>query len=183
MKLIKTIEERWSPRSYDSRPVNEEQLALLFEAARWLLPATMPRSGHITIRLANIRKLMPGSRSASPEAIEPGRPMLRCYWFPADTRISRGRMSITGTGCTMWAPRTSRSPCKPPRWECNCIRWPASTWNLRPAAGPRHGKIEPVTMMTLGYPGPADRLAEPFRTRETLPRERKEVKSFVHKLE
>lgn len=35
MKLIKTIEERWSPRSYDSRPVNEEQLALLFEAARW----------------------------------------------------------------------------------------------------------------------------------------------------
>ena len=44
-------------------------------------------------------------------------------------------------------------------------------------------KIEPVTMMTLGYPGPADRLAEPFRTRETLPRERKEVKSFVHKLE
>lgn len=43
-------------------------------------------------------------------------------------------------------------------------------------------KIEPVTMMTLGYPGPADRLAEPFRT-ETLPRERKEVKSFVHKLE
>ena len=44
-------------------------------------------------------------------------------------------------------------------------------------------KIEPVTMMTLGYPGLADRLAEPFRTRETLPRERKEVKSFVHKLE
>ena len=38
-------------------------------------------------------------------------------------------------------------------------------------------------MVTLGYPGPADRLAEPFRTRETLPRERKEVKSFVHKLE
>ena len=38
-------------------------------------------------------------------------------------------------------------------------------------------------MMTLGYPGPADRLAVPFRTRETLPRERKEVKSFVHKLE
>lgn len=35
MKLIKAIEERWSPRSYDSRPVNEEQLALLFEAARW----------------------------------------------------------------------------------------------------------------------------------------------------
>lgn len=30
-------------------------------------------------------------------------------------------------------------------------------------------KIEPVTMMTLGYPGPADRLTEPFRTRETLP--------------
>ena len=28
MKLIKAIEERWSPRSYDSRPVNEEQLAL-----------------------------------------------------------------------------------------------------------------------------------------------------------
>ena len=34
MKLIKAIEERWSPRSYDSRPVNEEQLALLFEAVR-----------------------------------------------------------------------------------------------------------------------------------------------------
>ena len=105
-----------------------------------LLPATMPRSGHITIRLANIRKLMPGSRSASPEAIEPGRPMLRCCWFPADTRISRGRMSITGTGCTMWAPRTSRSPCKPPRWECNCIRWPASTWKPAPGCWPRHGK-------------------------------------------
>ena len=30
---------------------------------------------------------------------------------------------------------------------------------------------------------PNMKLAEPFRTRETLPRERKEVKSFVHKLE
>lgn len=30
-------------------------------------------------------------------------------------------------------------------------------------------KIEPVTMMTLGYPGPADRLAEPFRTRKRCP--------------
>jgi len=38
-------------------------------------------------------------------------------------------------------------------------------------------------MRALGDPGPAARLSEPFRTRETLPRERKEVKSFVHKLE
>lgn len=41
---------------------------------------------------------------------------------------------------------------------------------------------EPVTIMALGYPGPADALSEPFRSRELLPRTRKEAHSFVHLL-
>lgn len=41
---------------------------------------------------------------------------------------------------------------------------------------------EPVTMMALGYPGPADALPEPFRSREEQPRTREESDSFVRLL-
>ena len=151
MKLIKTIEERWSPRSYDSRPVNEEQLALLFEAARWAPSCnnaqewayyyTTREYPEAHARLAEC--LTGGNRAWAPDA-----PVLL---------VSMGMQLHQMAGFDVEA----------------CAR----------LLGLDTEKIEPVTMMTLGYPGPADRLAEPFRTRETLPRERKEVKSFVHKLE
>ena len=157
MKLIKTIEERWSPRSYDSRPVNEEQLALLFEAARWAPSCnnaqewayyyTTREYPEAHARLAEC--LTGGNRAWAPDA-----PVLL---FSALQAASMGMQLHQMAGFDVEA----------------CAR----------LLGLDTEKIEPVTMMTLGYPGPADRLAEPFRTRETLPRERKEVKSFVHKLE
>ena len=50
MKLIKAIEERWSPRSYDSRPVNEEQQEDVLQQARELqdLSATTASSERST---------------------------------------------------------------------------------------------------------------------------------------
>ena len=35
MQLNKAIKERWSPRSFSGKPVSDEMLNLLFEAARW----------------------------------------------------------------------------------------------------------------------------------------------------
>ena len=70
------------PRSYDSRPVNEEQLALLFEAARrapscnnaqeWAYYYTTREYPEVHARLAEC--LTGGNRAWAP--------MLRCYWFP-----------------------------------------------------------------------------------------------------
>ena len=35
MQLNKAIKDRWSPRSFSDKPVTDEMLNLLFEAARW----------------------------------------------------------------------------------------------------------------------------------------------------
>jgi len=35
MKLNKAIKDRWSPRAFSEKPVSDEMIRLLFEAARW----------------------------------------------------------------------------------------------------------------------------------------------------
>ncbi len=142
MKLIKTIEERWSPPLIRLPvPSMKNNWHCCSKLHAGPLPATMPRRwAYYCIRLANIRKLMPGSRSASPggnRAWAPDAPVLL---------VSCGYKNFPGTDVynRHWIRCGRREhldrPCKPPRWECNCIRWPASTGSLRPAAGPRHGK-------------------------------------------
>jgi hypothetical protein len=146
-----------------------------------LLPATMPRNGHITIRLANIRKLMPGSRSGGNRAWAPDAPVLlvSCGYknFPGTDVYNRHWMHDVGAANISIALQAASMGMQLHQMAGFDVEACARLLGLDTE------KIEPVTMMTLGYPGPADRLAEPFRTRETLPRERKEVKSFVHKLE
>ena len=202
MKLIKAIEERWSPRSYDSRPVNEEQLALLFEAARWAPSCnnaqewayyyTTREYPEAHARLAEC--LTGGNRAWAPDAPVllvscgyknfPGTDVYNRHWMhdvgAANISIalqaaSMGMQLHQMAGFDVEAEKVWREL----REQLGIANLEACTRLL----GLDTEKIEPVTMMTLGYPGPADRRAKPFRTRETLPRERKEVKSFVHKLE
>ncbi len=45
-----------------------------------------------------------------------------------------------------------------------------------------HNEWEAVTMMALGYLDDADKLIEPFKTRELTPRTRKSIADFSHKL-
>lgn len=184
MKLIKTIEERWSPRSYDSRPVNEEQLVLLFEAARWAPSCnnaqewayyyTTREYPEAHARLAEC--LTGGNRAWAPDA-----PVLlvSCGYknFPGTDVYNRHWMHDVGAANISIALQAASMGMQLHQMAGFDVEACARLLGLDTE------KIEPVTMMTLGYPGPADRLAEPFRTRETLPRERKEVKSFVHKLE
>ena len=166
MKLIKAIEERWSPRSYDSRPVNEEQLALLFEAARWAPSCNNAQEWayYYTTR-------------EYPEAH--ARLAVSCGYknFPRTDVYNRHWMHDVGAANISIALQAASMGMQLHQMAGFDVEACARLLGLDTE------KIEPVTMMTLGYPGPADRLAEPFRTRETLPRERKEVKSFVHKLE
>ena len=180
MKLIKTIEERWSPRSYDSRPVNEEQLALLFEAARWAPSCnnaqewayyyTTREYPEAHARLAEC--LTGGNRAWAPDA-----PVLlvSCGYknFPGTDVYNRHWMHDVGAANISIALQAASMGMQLHQMAGFDVEACARLLGLDTE------KIEPVTMMTLGYPGPA----EPFRTRETLPRERKEVKSFVHKLE
>lgn len=35
MELLKSIKERYSPRAFDSREIEQEKISALFEAARW----------------------------------------------------------------------------------------------------------------------------------------------------
>ena len=164
MKLIKTIEER----SYDSRPVNEEQLALLFEAARWAPSCnnaqewayyyTTREYPEAHARLAEC--LTGGNRAWAPDA-----PVLlvSCGYknFPRTDVYNRHWMHDVGAANISIA-----------------LQAASMGMQLHQMAG---FDVEACARL-LGL-DPADRLAEPFRTRETLPRERKEVKSFVHKLE
>ena len=142
MKLIKTIEERWSPRSYDSRPVNEEQLALLFEAARWAPSCnnaqewayyyTTREYPEAHARLAEC--LTGGNRAWAPDA-----PVLL---------VSCGYKNFPGTDvynraldATMWAPRTISIALQAASMGiATASDGRLSTWKPAPGCWARHGK-------------------------------------------
>ena len=158
MKLIKAIEERWSPRSYDSRPVNEEQLALLFEAARWAPSCnnaqewayyyTTREYPEAHARLAEC--LTGGNRAWAPDA-----PVLlvSCGYknFPGTDVYNRHWMHDVGAANISIALQAASMGMQLHQMAGFDVE--ACTRLL----GLDTEKIEPVTMMTLGYPGPAGR--------------------------
>ena len=162
MKLIKAIEERWSPRSYDSRPVNEEQLALLFEAARWAPSCnnaqewayyyTTREYPEAHARLAEC--LTGGNRAWAPDA-----PVLlvSCGYknFPRTDVYNRHWMHDVGAANISIALQAASMGMQLHQMAGFDVEACARLLGLDTE------KIEPVTMMTLGYPGPADRLAVP----------------------
>ncbi|MDE5730102.1 MAG: nitroreductase family protein [Alistipes sp.] len=183
MILLEAIRRRWSPRSYRPDPVTREQLMLLFEAARWAPSSNNAQSwfyryttsDHPEAHARLAECLTGGNRAWAPQApvliVSCGR-----KFFPGTRTFNRHWMHDVGAANLSLALQATALGMQLHQMAGFDLDACSRLLGLDTEAE------EPVTMMALGYPGAADALPEPFRSRELLPRTRKETDSFVELL-
>lgn len=181
-QLIPAIGKRWSPRAFDSKPLNEADLSLLFEAARWAPSSTnaqpwrflLARKGEaMHRRIVDI--LAPGNQTWATHA-----PVLGMAWartlFPG--KDSPNRHALFDLGAAMQAMMTQAT-------ELGIYGHLMGGFDSDAfkALAPEQEAFEPGVCFALGFPGSADQLNEPFLSRELANRNRLPLSDLVQGLE
>lgn len=172
------IKERWSARSFADRPIEQQELDTIFEAASWA-PSSMNEQPWMYVYATKgspmfesiWHTLMPGNQPWAKNA--------------AVLIASLARKNHANNGMTnkySWYDVGSANQ--------NLLLQAASMGILGHVMGGFHrskaeellqlpDEIELVCFIAIGYTAPAEELDEPFRTRETTPRHRSPVSTFV----
>ncbi len=173
------IGKRWSPRAFDSRPVEHAKLRSLFEAARWAASSYNGQPWHFLVATKDehesYKKILESFVEFN-EGWAKSAPVLA---------ISVAALNFAHNG-------------QPNRHAFHDVGQAAATLALEAAnlglqvhqmAGilPDKAKelfhipdgYEPVAGIAIGYPGDADSLPEQLRAQEHGPRQRKPLESFV----
>ena len=173
------LRQRWSPRAFDERLVEADQLLSLFEAARWapssnngqpwrFLVATKENQAEYD-RLFNC--LVEANQkwacrapvlllSVAELQFEDGSPNRHTLH---DTGMAVENLVIQATALGLVAHQMAGFRIDQARTDCQIP----------------HG-YEPVAMIAVGYPGDSSLLSDRLRARETQPRIRKPVTDFVY---
>ncbi|CAN5345420.1 hypothetical protein BH09BAC1_BH09BAC1_26330 [soil metagenome] len=185
IKLAKTqnpvhevIRERWSARSFQAKPIEQQDLDTLFEAASWAPSSNNEQPWAYIYALhgtptfeAMWHILMPGNQPWAQHA--------------GVLIASLARKTHANTGAPnkyAWYDTGSANQ--------NLLLQAASMGILGHVMGGFHHEqalellqlpndYELLCFVALGYPNAAEELEEPFRTRELTPRSRKPVHTFV----
>lgn len=181
-QLIPALAKRWSPRAFDPKPLDEVDLNLLFEAARWAPSSTnaqpwrflLARKGEaMHQRIVDI--LAAGNQTWAVHA-----PVLGMAWartlFPG--KDSHNRHALFDLGAAMQAMMTQATE----RGIYGHLMGGFDSEGFK-ALAPEQEPFEPGVCFALGYPGKADQLNEPFLSRELATRSRLPVSALVHGLE
>ena len=173
------LRRRWSPRAFSDRAVPAEVLLKILEAARWAPSASNRQpwsfvvgvkgqgTGHDAIREC----LMPGNRvwagrapvlmvAEASAVTEDGKPNA---WAQYDTGQAAAHLSIQAMADEVWVHQMGG-------FDKEAIR--------KALGIPEHG--EPVAVIALGYGDDPNVLPAEMREREVAPRQRKDLKAFVH---
>ncbi|WP_237151162.1 nitroreductase family protein [Pontibacter actiniarum] len=180
MKIHTLIEQRWSPRAFSDRPVREEQLEALFEAARWA-PSAMNEQPWRFIyatsdnresfeRLANC--LVAGNSWAKNAAALFITVAKKSYDFNGnpnghawhDVGLATGNLLLQATDLGLHVH----------------LMGGFDAAKAREVLGIPEG-FEPVSMGAVGYVGEPESLPENLRERELAPRVRKPLNELVFK--
>ena len=173
------IERRWSPRSFANRSVEPEKLRKLFEAARWAPSSSNIQPWHFIVATKDNAEefsraldcLRSGNKSWVANAPVLAFSVARSIW-PDSSDVNRHAQYDLGQSVAY-------------------LTFEAMTEGLyvHQMAGIFPDKVretygvpenyEPMTAMAIGYGGDADALPEDLRKRETAPRTRKTLESFV----
>ena len=174
------IKQRWSPRAFADKPVSQEQLLSLFEAARWA----------------------PSSRNEQPWVF-----IVASKDHPAEYQHL---LDLLSEGNSRWAKdapvlilaiaktffeykhRDNAHARHDLGMALSTLLTQAMSMDLfaHPMAGFSRAKAyqvfnipedyDPVTMLALGYLGSSDQLDDDLATRESAPRQRKALNEFVY---
>ena len=180
-EINELIKDRWSPRAFENTPVEEEKLALLFEAARWAPSAMNEQPWRFVYATKNNPEAYENLLSCLVEANQiwaKDAPVLvltiakttysnignpNAYALH-DTGMATANMAIQATALDLHLH----------------IMGGYHADKAREVLGIPEG-YEPVSMIAVGYLGDAEQLPEPLKARENSPRNRKTVQELVHK--
>lgn len=179
--IIEPIKNRWSARAFSDKKITEEELNTLFEAARWaasanneqpwqymfahngtegfekiwqcLMPGNQPWAKNANVLVVSIaRKTMASNQAPN-------------YYSHHDLGMANAHLLIQATAQNIYGhPMAGFDKAKL-----------TSELNLNPDQ-------EALCVIALGYLADAETLEEPFKTRETTPRMRKNLESFVFEI-
>ncbi len=172
------LRSRWSPRAFSSRPVPEEELLRLFEAARWSPSAVNSQPWAFIV-----------TRKSDPD----------CFAGLAGTLTGRNQLwapnaPVLVLAVAMPDPRTGA----PGKYSYYDLGQAVAHLSIQASALGLHVHqmggfdaerarqlfeipegCEPMTVIAIGYLGNVDDLPEDLREREQAPRVRKPVADFV----
>ena len=173
------LRHRWSPRAFSDKPVSPDILRSLFEAARWapssnneqpwaFLVATRDDPQNHAKMLSTLVEFNQGwakhapvlSIAVSEMAFErTGKPNRNAFY---DTGAAVADLSLEATSRGLFVHQMAGFD---PQKASELFEIPSS-W-------------EPIAAFVIGYPGDPESLPDSLRQRETAPRERKPLASFV----
>ncbi len=182
MQLNKAIKERWSPRFFSDKPVSDEMLDLLFEAARWA-PSSRnaqpwnyyyARKGEKAFN--DIVEILTGS---NPDWAKKAQVLIISVLKKKHDykNLTNGKaLHDIGAANALMAVQAAELGMQVHQMggfdKENATKYlKLDTENF-----------EPVTCIAVGFPGDVKLLSEDLQKRETQPRKRKEQKEFVTKL-
>ncbi|MEQ8706773.1 MAG: nitroreductase family protein [Phaeodactylibacter sp.] len=176
------IKKRWSPRAFAERPINDQDLAALFEAASWA---------------ASSYNEQPWQYLYAHRADEAGFNRLLSCILEGNRAWAQGASVLVLSLAQANLARTG----KPNRHYFHDTGAANTNFLLQAADMDIYGHmmggfdfqktvaefdleegLEPVCFMALGYLGDPEQLEEPLRSREQAPRSRKSVDTFTHKI-
>ena len=173
------LRRRWSPRAFDDRPIEQEKLRSLFEAARWAPSSNNGQPWRFLVATNNHKTeydrlfdcLVEGNQKWAHRApvlilsvaklqFEDGSPNRHALH---DTGMAAENLALQATALGLVVHQMAGFDIERARADC---RIPDG--------------YEPVAMMAVGYPGDPAILSERLRAREVQPRIRKPVTEFVY---
>ncbi len=179
--IIDLIKQRWSPRSFSTKQVNAEQINSLLEAARWAPSSSneQPWKYYYGVKgTEGFEKIL----SCLSGGNQPWAKNASVLFIAATRKTTEGKGSVND-----WAEHDLGL--------ANMLLILQATLMgiyTHPMAGFDKAKtiatlfldddIKPICAIAIGYLDDADKLDEPFRSREKVLRTRKSIKEFAKKV-
>jgi nitroreductase len=176
--VLDIIKNRWSPRSFYDKTISEEDINTIIEAATWSFSAmneqpwryVVAHKGTVLFN-AFLELLYPGNKPWNTQAAVLVL-SLRKTTYAGTGKINAIALHDVGAANILLSLQANSMGIYTHVIEGYSKEAAKELLALDES-------LEPVVMIALGYPGAAEKLEEPFKARELLPRSRKDLTEIV----
>jgi len=179
-KILSLISERWSPRAFDSKQIEEEKLMSIFEAARWSASAMNEQPWRFVYarkeNMEHFSKLFDSLADGNKIWAKNAPVLIACFYkktYTAEKRENKNAKFDLGLAV-----------------QSMILQALSYEIYMHPMAGFDFAKLksdlnisddfEPAIILASGYLGEANDLPEDLKARETANRTRKKLYEFVY---
>jgi nitroreductase len=177
LDILDVIQKRWSPRAYDSRPIDPQDIRRLFEAARWaassfnrqpwnfiIAPITEP-----DVHQRMLHVLNEGNQTWAQHA-----PLIGLAVATLEDQYGENRHARHDTGMAL-AHMALQAV------DMGMFLHMIAGFSVERAREMYHipPTHDPLTMFTVGYPGKIDDLPEKIQKKDRKPRTRNDLSEIV----